>query len=67
MLFLQHKDEGHLVDVLFLAKLGIPLHQDFLSVFNSHDLQSLGQIRNWNRLNPKDVVRIEDGLKVVLI
>ena len=67
MLFLQNENKGYFVDVFLLAKFGVPLHQNVLSVFNSDNLQSLGQVRNRNRLDTKDVVRIEDGLKVLLI
>lgn len=66
MLFLKHENEGYLVNVFIFAQFGITVSKYGLRILDSNYFEGLAKILQWYTLNPEDVVRIEQGFKVLL-
>ena len=67
MLFLENEYEGYLVHVLVFHQFLVTLEQDLLRVDNSYHFHGLAEILNWHGLDTQNVIRVKQGLKVILI
>ena len=65
MLLLQNENEGDLVDSIILQHALIPGLNDLLGLINTDDFERMVEVRDRNLLDLKDVVAVEDGLKVL--